>query len=520
MARLEDVLLQNVGFKVAALEKIVGEGTWFWNYFLKPVFGSLPQIRNIERAFSDIPKDEAKKELLKLGSQIALLRDSIVKEPIYELEKIYVLNKKSMVLMFDTLAAQIERKLLLFREKGTLMSQQTKQLIKHALALPTKHLKLSNDKLQLISSNSFLKNFDPELLNKLKLIAHKFIVDSNQPDDRGSNNRGVYYFHGDPGTGKSRSAVELLTLLGLPFFIPPIRDIKDLSCQNLEGQESAPGKNNAGIFVKTLLARNNTDGAPYLNAVLIFDDFDRVLFAQDQKTGTPSALSFLLDYLDPSKKSYFNPYFNAYLDISRLSIIITANKPIPKVKQTLTGSVEDDPYTALRSRVTQVFFPNFLDQALKTILRPIAESLMEKYSFTPENYAPMPKDQFIIYLIEDAIAKQKKISSVLEPRDMTRQLELIISAKKLNINLKDDVPEQESKDYSETLKALEAQFSALSEEFNAYKKGVQAKQSTPTQSSSDTSMVYSSLVPQPLPESSVVASTLPNTGLKKSMASQ
>ncbi len=515
IARLEEVILYNVGFKMAVLLGIIEEGTWFWNDFLRPVLGALPQIKNIEFAFSAISKDEAKRQLVKLRSQIGLLRDGITKEPIYELEKTYAVNKRSIMSMYPALAGHIERKLLLFRGKAVL--QQTKQLVEHALALPTKFLKIHQDKIQLLSSNDFFKQCDPKLLNKLKTIAHKFIVDSKQPNDSEKNNRGVYYFHGDPGTGKSRSVVELLKILGLPFFSPPIRSMKDLSPQNLEGQDHASGKNNAGLFAKTLLARNNTDGIPYLNAVLILDDFDRILFSQDQTTHSPSALTFLLDCLDPNKKTYFNPYFNTYLDISRLSIIVITNKSLPKVKPILAGRTENDPYTALRSRVTQVFFPNFSDQRLKTVLIPIVKSLLEKYNFTSEDYMPMHKYEFVLNIIDDTIEKQKKNLSVLEPRSLERKLEFIIAAKKLCINFKEEgiVEEKESEDYSKALQVLQSKFLLLSEEFDTYKAEAQMKNANDENNSGPT-LVYSPSISKPLTNSN---SAPPNTNVKNDIVS-
>ncbi len=498
--RLHHVLLKNSGAKIDTLTKIVGEGTKFWNYFFRPVFGGMPfiSVDSIEKSFSTMPKDEAKKELFKLGFQVQLLRDGIDKEPIYALEKVYVTKKKKVV--SDDVRHQIEKALLSARDDAIYL-ELTRQFIDTALAMPSEHLQVSHDKLTLIDTSSFFRNFEPGLRAKLRLIAHKFIVDSNQPSDSGRNNRGIYYFQGDPGTGKSRAAVKLLDCLDLPYFVLTVRRLEDLSSENLEGSARTLMSHNPGIIAKTLLSKNNRNATPYLNATLILDDFDRVLFAQ-KKGGTPSALSFLLDYLDPGKRTYPNPYFNADLDISRLSIIITANKPIPKVKHTSTGKIADDPYTALRSRVTEVLFPNFPDETLQAILMPIAKSLVEKYDFAPVGFSSMPEEEqnkFVTPIIEDAIAKQKQITSVLEPRDMERQLELIISAKKLNIELQDNVPEQDTKEDFETLKTLGDRFSELSESFNTYKKDMHmmyVRQNFPSLDSLSSSSINSSSASQ------------------------
>jgi len=436
--RLTVVITRNAQDRLVQYQGIINEGRGFWNKFIKPLSAFLPYgmgnaFNNIEQAFSTIPKDEAKKELFKLAFELRLLEEGVDKEQVGDLEKKYILKKRNIESC--EIKDQIEKALLLAREEGVYL-ELVRQFIDNALEMPDSSFPIEDEAVQRVTQDAFFRNFDSPLLQKLESIATKFIVNSREQNTSLTSNRCIYYFHGEPGTGKSTSARKLAEILALPCFTPPIRRVEDLSIESLEGSERTMMTHNPGLLAKALMNKNR-NGKSFLNAILIIEDFDRILLANEQSGGTPPALSFLLDYLDPEKKQYFSPYFNAFVDISRLSIIITANQPIPQIRRS-NGHSLPDPYAALRSRVTEVHFQNFSEDTITNILIPIADDLIRKYNLQASEYRGRTKAQFI----EEAINRQKSCSATLEPRDLKRQLETVVIAYKRNTPLQPILPEE------------------------------------------------------------------------------
>lgn len=429
--RLHHVIIRNAEGRIRTLEDIIQSNTrGVWLNMLKglPIIGSI--IDNSLKEGETVGIDHAKEELFLLGFQIALLRDGISKEPIKELEETYVLEKRKII--SPEIKDQIEKALLIAREDRTYFDLITR-FIGNALAMPS--LPLVLDKKTFISkveNNKFFKNYNINVKERLKLIVAKLVTDSHQDENATTSNRTLYYFHGEPGTGKSVSARELAEILDLPYFILPIRQKEDLSAGNLEGIERTFMTHNPGLLARALMSKNSK-GKSYLNAILIIDDFDRILFDSKPESGESSALSFLLDYLDPEKRKYFSPYFAAHINISRLSIIITANKPIPKRTPEKIGNAKEDTYAALRSRVTELHFPNFNEDTLHNILDPIADDLIRKYEINVNANRKMD-------FIGEAIKRQKQFATDLEPRDLKRQLETVIIAAKYSVKLSSDQP--------------------------------------------------------------------------------
>ena len=435
--RLEDVILKNIEEKMSIYQEVLSEHRA--SRLVKTVLRAVPFIGQLpdsaEKEFWSIPRDEAKKELFKLDFQFKLLKKSINKEPIYDLEKKYVVMKRKI--KSSEIKNQIEQVLLLCREEAVYL-ELLRRFIDNCLAMPNSCLQVTPP--ERLSEIDFFKHFTPELKNRLGEITTKLSFDSFENDGVKGSKRCIYYFHGDPGTGKSECARKLADLCGLPYFILPIRRVEDLSSQALEGSDRTMMAHNPGLLAKALMSKSK-DSKSYLNAILILDDFDRVLLASEGTGPIPPALAFLLDYLDPLKSTYYSPYFQTFIDVSRLSIFITANQPIPsKVKNNSKDKRGFDPFDALRSRVSEVHFPNFSENALRSILDPIANNLWRKYGFEQQiNRAvvriPRNKDQLIQKFIDEAINRQKSCTSTLEPRDLQRQLEMVIIAHKRGVAL-------------------------------------------------------------------------------------
>lgn len=431
--RLDEVLTENINRSKELYQAVIGDDK-SWKKFITDLMKASMALCKvdatlIENRFSDIPVTDAKLAIFKLANEHRLLESGIEREQILDLEVRYVIKKRKI--KSSEIKEQIEKALIVARENTTYLDL-VRKFIDYTLALPDTHRELPDGIANRIKDDVFFKEFEPKLLRKLEIVAHKLERDSRNDQSRTST-RGIYYFHGNPGTGKSSAARKLAEFMGLPYFVPPIRRIEDLSSDNLEGTERTLFSHKPGTFARALLAKNK-DGRSYLNAILIIDDFDRMLLASEQRAGVPTALSFLLEYLDPEKTTYYNPYFDASIDISRLSIIITANQPIPKRVHSKSDpdTILKDPFAALRSRVTEVHFPDFPSKTISTILNPVATALAAKYQV-------MLNEPLTNQLINKAVDRQKQRSLSLEPRDLKKELETVIIAHKRGITLHDEL---------------------------------------------------------------------------------
>lgn len=384
-----------------------------WNHWLQPIAEIINvNLKAVDKVVTPIEKDEAKKRLFDLAFEIKLMIEGLDKERICDLELEYILKKR--LISSTEIKSEIEKILLLSREDGAAI-EIYREFIDNALKMPYNKIDIStpgyNAMEKVLNSEGFT-NFDRDLQFKLKGIAKKLIVDSNTPVS-GTCTRSFYYFWGNPSTGKSTTARMIPEKLGLPFNKCTFKDSTDLSRENLEGTHKSFFSHNPGLFAHTLMSKNSVLERPFFNAVLIIEDFDQILFQSGDVT---KSLTFLLDYLDPEKIDFFSPYFNAKINISMLSIFITANQRIPPKP---TKANEVDKFAALRSRVTEIHFPDFPPETIKSICLPYAETLGIKYQLSP-SFIQENKEKWF----KKAIETQANRGAVIELRNLKREIEL------------------------------------------------------------------------------------------------
>lgn len=414
MERLQKVILNKAQGRIEDYNQIVNQHAGFWDTILKPLAQMLPflPVNTFDEEMRVISKAEAKKRLFELTFEIKMLMDGLDKEQICDLERQYILKKREISL---EICDQVEKILLLAREDGIPL-EFFRQFIDNALKLPNSIKLLYDFSLHKIISTNEFKNFDPNLQHKIKCITKKLIIDSQQTKED-SCLRSIYYFYGKPSTGKSTTARLIPESLNLPYKICSIKQAEDLSRGNLEGDTRTFNSQNPGLLGEALMSQNE-EGKSYHNAVLIIEEFDRLLFPEGGGSSVSGSLAFLLDYLDPDKKSFFSPYFLAKIKVSSLSIILTANHKIPEKPEDPKGK---DPYAALRSRVEEIHFPEFPPETIKSICIPYAEKIGQKYNLS-ESVINAKKTQWI----DEAINRQRVKTFEVELRDLKRQIELIV----------------------------------------------------------------------------------------------
>ncbi len=354
-------------------------GIPFVGPFLGSVFGgSVTNSNSISRT----PRQNLgglETEILHIQSEMEELQRGLRSEPIAKQEEFYVLHKR---FINKDLQQSIADALIQAR-KPCMSFFNLKDFVDEALALPYEHkqlLSLNDSSIDLLTkydcfdTSEFFQKFSYETKMSLKKIIAEICYDSIAPEDSIVPLKKFYYLWGNPGIGKSHAARKLVEdILDLPYQEVCIRTGSELTQENLEGSTWYRPNANLGWIIRPFMAKNST-GKRYKNPVLIINDFDRVLLGQS--TG---ALGFLLDYLDGIKKEFHSPYFKSLIDIKRLSIIITGNKPIPEGDGGPT-----DQYAALRTRVQIIQFAEFTTETSQQILGNYITTLMEHYHFSQE----------------------------------------------------------------------------------------------------------------------------------------
>lgn len=319
----------------------------------------------VDRALTCDPVS-LKEKIMSLEIAYQKKRDALDQEPIKALEKQYVLKRKEIK---KDLRKAIEEELLNARNSNY-PPNMTRRFLENALRLPlqTKQLLDLRDPdqsrgllLERFHNDLKFQNYESEAREKIGEIITHAASHSMISDHEDDIKRQLIYVWGDPSSGKSTAAREIPKFLGLPHYEMTARSASSFSEQNIEGSEAGWGNPNTGWIAKALMAMSSLEKVPYKNAFLIINELDKLL--DDTEVS-----NFLLDFLDPQKTEYFNNYFRGKIDISRLNIIITANRAIP---QNLD---------ALRTRITSIEFPKFSDAVIQEILNNDLKKLCINYS--------------------------------------------------------------------------------------------------------------------------------------------
>ncbi len=408
--------------------------------------------------------------------------DNLTKEQdIYDLEVEYILKKP--FIKSEEHKKNIETALLTMRKSETFHTQFNTDLLRNFLRLPLRkrEIDIPFDQLDLtgktISAFPALSQEQQEAAQELLEYSDKVKTDFfrlmtqikySSFSDIGSPRR-FYYFYGKPGIGKTTAARSIAKFLGLPLFIKSVRTGADLSEAALEGQNYLFPGATPGFLAQALSTDLNAEKAqqktsvrlslqersghrletaftvevPYIsygtykNAVLLINDFDRILM---DPTTTTQTLSFFLDYLDPEKKSFFNPYFNSYLPIEDLTIIVTGNYPIPSLteqdERLLAQGIDihDQQYAslkykiqfqALRDRLVEIEFDRLSPAGRKSILEKFCSKMSEKYRIP---LAPA--------IVQEILRKTEDSKSI---RDAKKSIEAEILDKKMLVKTPDPV---------------------------------------------------------------------------------
>lgn len=321
---------------------------------------------------------QLEKDITELELDITRYRLGVFYEPIKELEENYVLKKKRGI--NSDLQNLIENNLINSR-KSRYPFPFLKQSLEKALDFPTKPKILdAKGLLSEFREVNFFKSFNPSIKESLENIIVSIAQFSNQKEPIESHPlRGIYYFWGSAGIGKSESAKQLAHLMKIPYSIQTILNPSvEFSNENLLGSNYLFPNAKPGWLSEALLTpyedKNTKTKKTYSNVLLILEDFHKILENEQ-------ALSFMLHYFDPNRADFPSPYFNGKVNMSRMSIIATGNTDIPQIEK----------FKAVRQRFTSIikfsdisqkinYFMPFTLEKKKMILKEYAKNAKSIYN--------------------------------------------------------------------------------------------------------------------------------------------
>lgn len=332
--------------------------------------------KTLEENFSGPIKELIGSRISDLTLKMQRLKNGLQTEPVLELEKAYIKRKRKMT--DTTLKREIENGFLGLRKTDYYLGRTIQKTISYALKLPIKR-KVHFDTvasptarqklLEEIEHNPLIRNYDENLRGELRDIITNISDIAAHPDSTISHRRS-YIFQGNPSCGKTRAAREIPEILRLPYYEITIQDPSEVTKENLEGLNALWPNASPGWFASALMA--SSDGEePAKNSILIINDLDRI----DMKTN-PGIYSFLLAYLDPGKKTYYNPFFETEIDISHLIVILTVNNPLCS-----QPAIQDEKPEALLTRLSKtVIFPDFSESKKRELVSAELQKLKNGYS--------------------------------------------------------------------------------------------------------------------------------------------
>jgi hypothetical protein len=257
----------------------------------------------------------------------------------YEIE--YFLKKRFME---PPLQAFVEDKLLALHKN--LSSPGNVEKIVDSLKISLGMYR-DDDKKIAYDTKKFQENFDgykQEVRDGYRLFYMSQVLREGANPSQKTNlqgNASILYLKGRPGTGKTMSVEALSQVMDANVVKISLNE----SNSNLFGTAEDPG-----LLARQMAAQN--DGRPQ---ILFIDEFDR---------GNPD-MSRLLKILDPTTKSYFNPYYQCEISLPKIRIV--------------AGNVGiQDP--ALLNRLQILEYNGFEPAYKKTVLLQRVKDFMEELS--------------------------------------------------------------------------------------------------------------------------------------------
>ncbi|MBS0185864.1 MAG: hypothetical protein JSS34_05935 [Proteobacteria bacterium] len=437
---------------------------------------------------SDFLGPDGQVDLKKVSAAIARQKKDLLlyltREPIFDLEVAYIIRKRFY--KNPSLEREMERTLIMARLDGFPPFDFQREFLENCLKLPLqkklinlsfpwwnlkRDAELTDQEKAILETlpphkkriREKLTHYCPAVRNRLSEVIMQ-ITGASSYDAHSS--RRYYYFYGAPGLGKSEAAELITTYLDLPSFKTSIRADSDISERSLEGADWKKELGNPGHIMKALMTGVATGGrnvfktikvpatfaskyglSPELdvqiqiekeresssNTALILNDLDRLLLGEGVSM---TSLSFLLEYLDPTKKDFLSPYCKGALRTDDLIFFITGNSPIPAGEK----------FSALRDRVVEIEFQPF-EQDQKQII--LSGFLDEKLSMFGLELAGESRDHVLMTYGNAPSIRRSKID--LETYIIQRKL----SENPLSIapvsDLEEDSGVEEAEDFVQNL---------------------------------------------------------------------
>lgn len=219
------------------------------------------------------------------------------------------------------------------RNLGDAASQKMTQRLKQLLSLPTQNIppiivsKIEKDINFLISTYS-------KDLQKLMLDFIKQLIITTHGSIKNVHSKIVEspFLCGPPGVGKTRFAKKALKILGIPYKIILMSNIKNEKIIGSGRTDPWETKYDLGIIYDFLLT------SKYRDIVIIYDEVDKALDNKNEKFNFNSQKEFLLSWflhtLESETTKAKSEVFDFDIDISRVHHILIGNKNIDLKKRT------------------------------------------------------------------------------------------------------------------------------------------------------------------------------------------